>query len=647
MSWPNLIVVEGNGRERCKIRKRGCSSPSSSSLIQKKYRFKSAIIVGKRGGSSTPNSTWKSTRSPSVIQAVELSKSSPSQGGFKAKKTCVSARKLGATLWEINKHPSLPVKKDMELVGDTTELRSGKVSRLSHCGSLHPHLSDPSSNHILERMEKERGGSHGRRRAVVTDHYLGMLDSVRNGSSVSEIETRSHGKSQNGCIIGVKARLKDVSYHLTTSKELLKLLIRICGPEEQHAPSIEIVSAIRVELDRARNQVEQLIRDPQYNHSEIDYIMKYFAEEKAAWKSKARDSIRTAIASIAEELEFEKKRRRQTERLNKKIGKELADTKASLSKAWKELESEKSTKEIMEQVCYELATGIGEDRAEVEELKRESTKVREDVEKERQMLHLADVLREEGVQMKLAEAKYHFEEKTAAVENLRNELEAYLRTKKGLENGNGSPNMDRIKELEAYLKEINFGSCQNAEGKEDDVEVSDNEEYEGDDSADSDLHSIELNIENTSRSYSWNYACGVDAQDDSKKVSVDKGIKQRGTISFERGTCNGLGWDSGAKSWEILDGFDRERPSELVSQEHMQEYEDKIKRCKSVMSLRDGKLSGSKLAMVHNFPSSIQQWGELGCRAQESSPVLQGNGLKPKLSRPRGEHQIVTRSRQY
>ncbi|KAJ4954435.1 hypothetical protein NE237_011218 [Protea cynaroides] len=81
-----------------------------------------------------------------------------------------------------------------------------------------------------------------------------------------------------------------------------------------------------------------------------------------------------------------------------------------------------SNANLMEEVCEALARNIGEDKAEVEELKRESAKVREEVEKEREMLQLADVLCEERVQMKLSEAKFQFEEKNAAVDKLRNEL---------------------------------------------------------------------------------------------------------------------------------------------------------------------------------------------------------------------------------
>lgn len=77
-----------------KTRKRGCSSSSSSSLVRR-YRFKRAILV--------PMSNTK-TKSPSV--ATHITKTLPfsviSGKDKEMKELSVSARKLAATLWEIN-----------------------------------------------------------------------------------------------------------------------------------------------------------------------------------------------------------------------------------------------------------------------------------------------------------------------------------------------------------------------------------------------------------------------------------------------------------------------------------------------------------------------------------------------------------------
>lgn len=132
MSWQSQKNIEGKSSSRgegtttSKIRKRGCSSSSSSSLVQR-YRFKRAILVGKRGGggggggggSSTPVPAWKTnTKSPALaMPAPEQSKGSLTshQCGVKAKEVSVSARKLAATLWEINKVPS---PKDKQILSD-------------------------------------------------------------------------------------------------------------------------------------------------------------------------------------------------------------------------------------------------------------------------------------------------------------------------------------------------------------------------------------------------------------------------------------------------------------------------------------------------------------------------------------------------
>lgn len=468
-----------------------------------------------------------------------------------------------------------------------------------------------------------------------------------------QIETQSRGRTHSGCIIGARTRLKDVSNGLATSKELLKVLNRIWGLEEKNSSSIPVVSALRLELDRARNQVDQLIREQRSNRDEINHLMKHFAEEKAAWKSRERARVREAIASIAGELDVEKKLRRQTERLNKKLGEELGRIKVSLSKAVKELKSEKRAREILEQMCDELARGIGEDRAEVEELKRESVKAREEVEKEREMLQLADVLREERVQMKLSEAKYQFEEKNAAVDKLRHELEAYLRSKNGSDKSNGSPNPNGREELEEYLRKALMDLCQNRENKdEDDGEV---ENAEADDSAESDLHSIELNMDNSSKSYMWSYACGTDTlDDDSRQIWVDRDFRGRkptpGKLPWEGNIS--LEWDFDNRIQDNSDVFDQGRTPEHDSEAQRKDHEDEIKRYRSVKGLRDHILSGSRVAAIQGFASPTRKWDEASslqdCSSavRESLALVQGSGSRVRMAGSRGDRQAVAHSKQ-
>ncbi|KAF7823206.1 coiled-coil domain-containing protein 151 [Senna tora] len=520
-----------------KIRKRGCSSSSSSSLVRR-YRFKRAILVP----------MWNTrTRSPSMATTKPLPSSVISA---KDKDFSVSARKLAATLWEINDLP--PSRPNNDLDGADTIIRSKKKKKKEMRSikqkAKSPNMSDPSYSPIFERMkgfeeEEEDSKRRASHKLQLVDYYLGGFDALSssNFKEVGGSEGRNCGYGKHR--VGVKNHLKEARSGLSTSKKLLKALNQICLHEHQHSSSMmmPLISALRSEVDEVCIQMDQVIQEQK---EEVENLMKHFAEEKAAWRRKEREKVRDAISNIAEELEVERKLRRQTERLNKKIAKEMADVKAANSKISKELETEKRAKEILEQICDELAKGIGEDRAKVEELKRESAKVRDEVEKEREMLQFADVLREERVQMKLLEAKYQFEEKNAVLEKLRKELEAYMKHKDDDEDENGDVSLKKIKDLEAYLnKKSNWGFEYDQE-KENDVIVGDDVEAD----TDSDLHSIELKLDSDSRSFKWSYACENDDDDDaggdeSKRVSIEsigrKSLSEKiqwGSICFNKGT---------------------------------------------------------------------------------------------------------------
>lgn len=145
----------GNGRS-CKVRKRGGSSSSSSSLVRT-YRLKRAVLVGKRGGSSTPVPMWKmmdASRSPASQNNANSCKYLEGNGGDRGKEFLVSARKLAATLWEINGVSSLRGKENVEKMSEEGENgRKGrgllKSSKLPS-NSLPLQLSHPSHSPVSE-----------------------------------------------------------------------------------------------------------------------------------------------------------------------------------------------------------------------------------------------------------------------------------------------------------------------------------------------------------------------------------------------------------------------------------------------------------------------------------------------------------------
>ncbi|XP_073156786.1 uncharacterized protein [Henckelia pumila] len=614
MLGKNLNVDIRIGGRKCKVRKRGCSSSSSSSLVQN-YKLKRAFLVGKRVGSSTPVPLWKmnGSKSPS-LEFDNGFKYVAAKGGENAKDFSVSARKLAATLWEIN--GLLPPRTKRENVEDkTSEVGIVRKERIfePNMDSMALALPDQFQGPVSEGMDPSKAGRHrnrassGSQKLLLPDHALGRANSF---SNLVEIDPKqNHIQSPCKHLIGSKTHLKDVYNGLTTSKELLKLLSRIWPLDQQNSTTLSLVSALKLELDRTYTHFNKHMLEQRTNQSDVDNMLKHLLEEKVVWKIKEQDRIQSAVTSLSGELKIEKRLRKQTEKLNKKLGKELAETKASMSRATKELERERRAREIMEQVCDELARGIGEDKAEVEELKRESAKVRKEVEKEREMLHLADVLREERVQMKLLEAKYQFEEKNAVVDKLRNELESFLKSKNGEEQEDyGSPRYEKIKALERHLRETLPGSYQ-FQGHENDQDqetvdkVEENEEE--DDSDDSDLHSIELNVDELNKTFHWNGT----VKNEAKRNSFDrsKGTKptseniKKPAVSSQEKFADGIEWELTIDKQGNFDVFDKNVLFEFASKSWKRDAEDEIERYNVIKDLRDNIVSGTRMVSSQDF----------------------------------------------
>lgn len=102
-------------------------------------------------------------RTPSSASALRAMDSHSESGGAAGKgkqqlQQPVSARKLAATLWEMNEMPSSKVKENGGGEFDERRLRreararerERAAARSLHSGSLPPHLSDPSHSPVSE-----------------------------------------------------------------------------------------------------------------------------------------------------------------------------------------------------------------------------------------------------------------------------------------------------------------------------------------------------------------------------------------------------------------------------------------------------------------------------------------------------------------
>ncbi|KAL0399226.1 UNVERIFIED_CONTAM: hypothetical protein Sradi_2265900 [Sesamum radiatum] len=190
-----------------------------------------------------------------------------------------------------------------------------------------------------------------------------------------------------------------------------------------------VISALETQLEQARARINELETERRSSKKKLEQFLQKLSDERAAWRSREHEKIRAVIDDMEVELCREKKSRQRLELVNSRLVNELADAKLSAKRYLQEYEKERKARELVEEVCDELAKEIGEDKAEVETLKRESMKLWEEVEEERKMLQMAEVWREERVQMKLIDAKVMLEEKYSQMNRIIADLEAFLSSK--------------------------------------------------------------------------------------------------------------------------------------------------------------------------------------------------------------------------
>ncbi|KAK3138374.1 hypothetical protein QOZ80_5AG0367930 [Eleusine coracana subsp. coracana] len=223
----------------------------------------------------------------------------------------------------------------------------------------------------------------------------------------------------------------------------------------------EEISGLKEELMQARNRILELEAESRSAKKKLDHLLRNLAEEKASWRSKEHDKVRSILDAVKGDLHRERKNRQRAEIMNSKLMAELSELKSAAQRYLQDYEKERKGRELMEEVCDELAKEIAEDKAEVEALKSESMKIRDEVEEERKMLQMAEVWREERVQMKLVDAKLTLDSKYSQLSELQAYLEAFLNFHHGSSLDkeivrDGEMLMEAINSMKVHDKEFSY-----------------------------------------------------------------------------------------------------------------------------------------------------------------------------------------------
>lgn len=334
----------------------------------------------------------------------------------------VSARKLGAGIWRMQL-PELPS------AGDNPGFQSGD----NHVGvPLHSHPDPKMSgaapkdwvqNHVSVSGSRNRCFSKVKSEFQLSLALEGATKWDPTGCKVFDETKKTHGQQ------------------------------KIVEREEKAASTI---STLKSELEEAHAKIHELETEKQSSKKKIEHFLRKLSEERAAWRSREHEKVRAIIDDIKVDLNRERKNRQRLEIVNSKLVNELAEAKLSSKRYKQEFDKERKSRELIEEVCEKLATKIGEEKAEVEALKRESMNLREEVEEERKMLQMAEVWREERVQMKLIDAKVVLEDQYTYMNRLISDLESVLSSRNGIKDTEGLRKAELLRQAATSLNIQDF-----------------------------------------------------------------------------------------------------------------------------------------------------------------------------------------------
>ncbi|KAK1565346.1 hypothetical protein Q3G72_024529 [Acer saccharum] len=470
-------------------------------------KLRRGVWVGKRRGPTTPIvSSWRFWPSKfeeeargCIIKGEEEEEN--------ATTTHVSARKLAAALWEFHQYQyhNLPISKMQHRGGNNVNANGVSDSRIrrhrqhQHQNQHHHHYKEKGLDfsHFLvdptpSSPDQPESASSLRRHIAqsLIQHHRSI---ERNHRALQPVSPASYGSSMEmapynpavtpSSSLDFKGRVGESHYNLKTSTELLKVLNRIWSLEEQHASNVLHIRALKTDLDHSRARIKELLRDQQADRHEIDDLMKQNAEDKLVRKSKEQDRIHAAVQSVRDELEDERKLRKRSESLHRKLARDLSEVKSSLSNALKELERERKSRKLLEDLCDEFAEGIKDYEQEVHAWKQKSDKDWAGT-ADRDILHISESWLDERMQMKLEEAQTGVAEKNSIVDKLGFEIETFLQDQRmcSSKKTNNTLPRDRRNSLESVPLHEAVSAPQDA--------------GDDDDSAGSDSYCFELNKPN-------------------------------------------------------------------------------------------------------------------------------------------------------
>ncbi|KAK1376682.1 Intracellular protein transporter USO1-like protein [Heracleum sosnowskyi] len=372
---------------------------------------------------STPTTRWKIGLAQSDGSLIHLQNSN-----FPIINT-LSAKKLGANLKKTQTHIKAINMNKGDSGGSKYDYEKEKsVEHQSHVAEL-PDEEQPASASSLRRHISATLFQHHR--------FVGInghaLQPVSLASCNSSLEVAPHYSAVTPASPLDFTDQGELSYNVKTSAELLKVLNRIWSLDEQHAANLSLMKTLQRELERSQAENNKLLQEKKRNRRDINKMMEQNASDIEARRVKEQDRTRNAVLSVSNELESERTLRKHSESLLRKLARELAEVKSSLSNSEEEIKREREARILLENLCDEFAKGITEYEQKARSLKHRPDEGFFFREHPNQLiLHISESWLDERMQMKAAAPCGTSDNSAIITEKLSIEIESFLQSKQAV-----------------------------------------------------------------------------------------------------------------------------------------------------------------------------------------------------------------------
>ncbi|PWA74160.1 hypothetical protein CTI12_AA254810 [Artemisia annua] len=293
------------------------------------------------------------------------------------KNNTVSARKIGANLWEVQPQFSF-IKKE----GDHDHDHGGG---LIHHRSRSHHLSREDDQLDEEHDSPEMEASL--KRSMRGKTSLRNLSVGKNDKDLQQVSSASCCSSMQ--VTPYTCAVTPTGYTLKPSTHLVKVLNRIWTLEEQRSSNMALIKALKRDLDISQAKIKTLGEERKNDHQQINELKNSTQEQKKKTVHSASDEI----------LELESSYMR-----------------------------EKKARILLESLCDEFAKGIRDYEQKVRDLQQNRGKKDQTTNKkgpDRLILHVSEAWLDERAQMNC-----DFSEKALISDNLCCEIETFLEVKR-------------------------------------------------------------------------------------------------------------------------------------------------------------------------------------------------------------------------